>query len=78
MTAQEPELDHLDPKFERLWEGDEAREKSLISDVARVIREFVEQSAATRQAWNEDYERLRAAVARGDRLTGQDDERLAA
>ena len=78
MNAHESKLDYLDPKFEQFWEGDDAKEKELILDVAKVIRDFVEESAATRRAWNENYGRLQAAIARGDRLKGKDKERLSA
>ena len=62
MNPQESELDYLDLKFEQFWEGDEAREKKLILEVAQVIRDFVEQSAGTRRSWSEDYGRLPHAL----------------
>jgi hypothetical protein len=78
MVSRDSGLNAIDPKFERYWNGDEAEENRLTGEVVSVIAEFVKTSAATRQGWHDDYERLRALTGQGKPLQGRDADRLAA
>jgi hypothetical protein len=78
MMTQLDELDRFDPLFEHPWQGDEARERELIREVAAVIRSFVQDSSETRRLWRAHYQELEEAIARGDRPSDSDMERLAA
>ncbi len=77
MNTRNSELDKIDPRFEQPWQGDDAKEKELIENVAEVIRNFVKESAGTRRAWEKHYRELQAVVARGERLKGRAARRLA-